>query len=48
VHKVTLARQLLKQYQPVDSLFPSAHIPTLREAARARLAELLEHEAAEL
>ena len=48
VHKVTLARQLLKQYQPVDTLFPSAHIPTRREAARARLAELLEHEAAEL
>jgi acyl-CoA dehydrogenase len=48
VHKVTLARQLLKQYQPVDTLFPSAHIPTRREAARARLAELLEHQAAEL
>jgi acyl-CoA dehydrogenase len=48
VHKVTLARQLLKQYQPVDGLFPSAHIPTLRDAARARLAAVLEHEAAEL
>jgi acyl-CoA dehydrogenase len=32
----------------VDTLFPSAHIPTRREAARARLAELLEHQAAEL
>jgi len=43
VHKVTVARQVLKQYQPVDTLFPSAHIPTRREAARAKLAEVLEH-----
>jgi acyl-CoA dehydrogenase len=43
VHKVTLATQLLKQYTPVDTLFPSAHIPTRREEARARYADLLEH-----
>jgi acyl-CoA dehydrogenase len=43
VHKVTLATQLLKDYQPVDGLFPSAHIPARREQARARYAELLEH-----
>ena len=48
VHKVTVARQLLKEHQPVDTLFPSAHIPTRREAAQARLAALLEHEAAQL
>jgi acyl-CoA dehydrogenase len=43
VHKVTLATQLLKQYTPVDTLFPSAHIPTRREEARARYGDLLEH-----
>jgi acyl-CoA dehydrogenase len=47
VHKETLARQLLKQYQPVDGLFPSEHIPTMRDAARARFADLLEHEVAQ-
>jgi acyl-CoA dehydrogenase len=49
VHKITLARQLLKQYQPVDTLFPSGHIPTRRDAARAALADRwLEHEVAQL
>jgi acyl-CoA dehydrogenase len=43
VHKLTIARQVLKQYQPVDTLFPSAHLPTRREAARAQLADVLEH-----
>jgi acyl-CoA dehydrogenase len=47
VHKITVARQLLKQYAPVESLFPSGHLPTRREAARARLAERLEHAAAQ-
>ena len=44
VHKVTLATQLLKGYKPVDGLWPSGHLPTLRDAARARYAELIEHE----
>ncbi len=48
VHKLTLARRTLAEYQPVDTLFPSAHIPTRRAAAAARLAERLEHEVAEL
>jgi acyl-CoA dehydrogenase len=43
VHKVTVARQVLKQYQPVDTLFPSGHIPTRREEARRKLAAVLEH-----
>jgi len=47
VHKITLARQLLKQYAPVDTLFPSGHLPTRREEARARLAERLEHAVAQ-
>ena len=46
VHKVTLAVQLLKQYSPVEGLWPSGHLPTLREKAREKLAEQLEHAAA--
>ena len=48
VHKLTVARRTLKQYEPVDTLFPSAHIPTRRAEAQAHLAERLEREAAEL
>ena len=44
VHKITLARQLLRQYQAVDGLWPSSHLPARRAAARERYAELLEHE----
>jgi acyl-CoA dehydrogenase len=44
VHKVTIARQVLREYKPVDGLWPSAHIPTRRAEARARFAHLLEHE----
>jgi acyl-CoA dehydrogenase len=47
VHKLTVARRTLKEYEPVDTLFPSQHIPTRRAAAQAKLAELLEHQAAE-
>ena len=36
VHKVTLARQILKDYQPDNDLFPSYHIPKLREEAQKR------------
>jgi len=46
VHKVTLATQLLKGYKPVDGLWPTGHLPTLRENARTKLAELLEHDVA--
>ncbi|BBZ36054.1 acyl-CoA dehydrogenase family protein [Mycolicibacterium confluentis] len=48
VHKLTLARRTLREYEPVDTMFPSAHIPTRREEARARLAEILELDVAEL
>jgi acyl-CoA dehydrogenase len=48
VHKLTLARRTLKEYEPVTTLFPSAHIPTRRAEAQARLAERLEREVAEL
>jgi acyl-CoA dehydrogenase len=43
VHKVTVARQVLRDYKPVDTLFPSGHIPTLRAKAREQYAEALEH-----
>jgi acyl-CoA dehydrogenase len=47
VHKVTIARQVLKEYTPSDGLFPSTHLPPRQEAARKRFADLLEHEVAQ-
>ena len=38
VHKVTLARQVLKDYRPDNDLFPAYHIPKLREAAQEKYA----------
>jgi acyl-CoA dehydrogenase len=46
VHKVTIARQVLKEHSAVDTLFPSGHLPTRREQARRDLAEVLELAAA--
>jgi acyl-CoA dehydrogenase len=43
VHKVTVARQVLREHKAVDGLFPSAHIPTRREEARRKFAGALEH-----
>jgi acyl-CoA dehydrogenase len=43
VHQVLLARELLKTVTPSDTIWPSAHLPTRRDAARRHLAELLEH-----
>src|SRR3954454_23464762 len=40
VRRVTVARQLLKNYEPHD--MPSEHIPTRREAAKQRFATLLD------
>jgi acyl-CoA dehydrogenase len=39
VHRMTVARQVLKGYKPVE--VPSEHVPTRRAAARERFAELL-------
>ncbi len=36
VHKVTLAKQILKEYTPDNDLFPAYHIPKLREEAQKR------------
>jgi acyl-CoA dehydrogenase len=43
VHKLTIARDVLRNYKPVDGLWPSAHLPTRTAAARARYAELVDH-----
>jgi acyl-CoA dehydrogenase len=48
VHKVTLARQLLSQYQPSPGLFPTGHLPTRRDEALAQFADLLELEISQL
>jgi acyl-CoA dehydrogenase len=41
VHKVTLAKQLTAQFEPVDGLFPTRHIPKMREAALAQYADVM-------
>jgi acyl-CoA dehydrogenase len=43
VHKVTVAREVLKDYEPSPGLWPTAHLPAQREAARERLAQYVEH-----
>ena len=44
VHKDTIARQVLKGYEPHVGLYPSMHLPTRIEAARAHIEARLEHE----
>jgi acyl-CoA dehydrogenase len=41
VHKVTLARTLLRQAKPAEGLFPSTHRPAQRAAAQARYADVI-------
>jgi len=41
VHKVTLAKQILKDYTPDNDLFPSYHIPKLQDEAKKRFAKEL-------
>ncbi len=38
VHKVTVAKQVLKDYRPDNDLFPNYHEPRLREEAEAKFA----------
>ena len=42
VHKATVAKQVLRDYQPDNDLFPSYHLPKLREAARDKFEADLE------
>jgi acyl-CoA dehydrogenase len=46
VHKATLARLVLSETTPTSGLFPTGHLPTLRDEAIARYADLLEEEVA--
>ena len=48
VHKVTVARQVLKRYKPAEGLFPSEHLPDRRAEARKRFAHLLDLEVCNL
>ena len=43
VHKVTVAREVLKDYQPSPGLWPTAHLPAKREEAQRKLAAHIEH-----
>ena len=42
VHRQSVARQILRGYEPPADGVPSEHVPTRREAARERFADLLE------
>jgi len=44
VHKVTVARQLLRDYKPHDGTWPSEWLPQKIDDAKARLAHLVELE----
>jgi len=44
VHKVTVARQVLRDYKPSDDVWPTQWIPRRVEAAKAKFAEYLELE----
>ena len=46
VHKVTIAKAVLKQYEPYEGLWPNDFLPPRVDEARARFAEYVEHEAA--
>jgi acyl-CoA dehydrogenase len=47
VHKVTVAKQILKDYTPSNELFPTYHIPRQRQAAQERYADELKELKAE-
>jgi acyl-CoA dehydrogenase len=46
VHRISVAKAILKRYKPVA--IPTEHIPTRREAARHRFAGLLDEASANL
>jgi acyl-CoA dehydrogenase len=48
VHKVTVARQVLRDYRASDDLWPTQHLPKRRAAAREKLAAHLELEVGNL
>jgi acyl-CoA dehydrogenase len=42
VHRQSVARQILRGYEAPEDGTPTEHVPTRREAARERFADLLE------
>ena len=42
VHKATVARNVLKGYEPHPGLWPTEYIPAKRDAARKKFASLIE------
>ena len=48
VHKVTVARQVLRDHHPSDDLWPTQHLPKNRAPPREKYAEYLEHEVGNL
>ena len=42
VHRESVARQILRGYEPSAGIYPTEHLPTRREAAREKFAWLLE------
>jgi acyl-CoA dehydrogenase len=48
VHKVTVARRVLREYKGTTGLFPSGHLIALREKAIEKYRKLLEMEVGNL
>jgi acyl-CoA dehydrogenase len=48
VHKLTVARQELRDHRPSDDVWPTEYLPKKLDAARAKYAEYLEHEVGNL
>ena len=44
VHKVTVAREVLKNYEPSDDLWPTQMMDKRMERAQQRMAYWIEHE----
>jgi alkylation response protein AidB-like acyl-CoA dehydrogenase len=42
VHKVVIARELLKRHKPHEGLFPREYLPAKREAARAKFQSMID------
>ncbi|WP_410050164.1 acyl-CoA dehydrogenase family protein [Actinomadura sp. CNU-125] len=48
VHKVTVAKQVLRDHRPSDDVWPTEWIPRKIEAAREKFADHIEHEVGNL
>jgi acyl-CoA dehydrogenase len=42
VHKVTVAREVLKEYEPTEKLFPDYHLPAEQQRALDLYGDLLD------